>query len=140
MLFRSARAAGLELRVDDPVEVELDRLGVERRAVVELDVATQLEGDAPAVPGALPRLGEPRYQLTVRRPIEQVLGEEGEQLDDRDAGVALARVIGPLGVNDPIRFFASWSSCSKSRSSRTGAVIGIAQPSNCSVRPRREEA
>ncbi len=77
---RGARAAGLEFRIDDPVEVELDRLGVERRAVVELDVAAQLEGDAAAVLRALPRLGEPRRQLSVRAPIEEVLGDGPDDL------------------------------------------------------------
>jgi hypothetical protein len=48
-----------QLGVDDPLEVELDRLGVERRPVVERRALDQAEGDGQPVLRGLERLGEP---------------------------------------------------------------------------------
>ena len=58
--------AGVVLRVlvvQHAVEVELDRLGIERRAVVELDALPEREGVGLAVRGNLPLLGQRRFDL-----------------------------------------------------------------------------
>jgi hypothetical protein len=56
------RALELErtLEVVPAVEVEADGIGVEVRAVVELDAGAQFKGPRGAVGVRLPRLGEPR--------------------------------------------------------------------------------
>ncbi len=51
------------LVVQHAVEVELDRFGVERRAVVELDALAEREGVGLAVRGNLPLLGQRRFDL-----------------------------------------------------------------------------
>src|SRR3546814_10508113 len=55
--------------VEHPVEVELDRRRVQRRAVVKGDAVTQGEGVGPAGIGDRPSLGQRRLGLQAASPI-----------------------------------------------------------------------
>ena len=77
------------LRVNDAVQVELHRLGVEEGAVVELDILTKVEGVGQAVVGDLPGLGQARHELAV-----QVLPDQGVV----DAGQGDAQLRGGIDV------------------------------------------
>lgn len=78
-----------EVGVERPVDARHDRLGVEGRAVVELDAGT--DGEEPVgVVGARPLGGEERNDLAVGGI------EAGQRLDDvalEDAGVDVAAVV-----------------------------------------------
>ena len=77
--------------LDHPVEGELDRLGVERRAVVEGHALLQREGVGEAVGGHLPALGQARDDLAfVRHPDQRLADVERDA--DRGVEVGHARI------------------------------------------------
>jgi hypothetical protein len=78
------------LRVDLPLDGELHRLRVERRAVVEGDVLPELERVAQAVLRYRPGLGQPRHHLRA------LVGEGHQRLDDAPADPVRVEV-GHLG-------------------------------------------
>ena len=82
----------LVLGVAPAVEVELDRLGVEGRAVVELDAGPQLDGVRQAAVLGLGDLGrQGRLQVeALRREVEQRV----EDLARRPEGLAVGGVDG----------------------------------------------
>ena len=87
---RSARAVGG--RVEEAVEVRLHRGGVERRAVLELDVGADLDRPGHQVLAARPLGGERRDELGVGVVVDEVVvdGERGQ--DVRRLGQAAGRV------------------------------------------------
>ena len=69
------RQRGLADRVlAEALEIEPQRLGVERRAVGELDALARVQRPRLAVPGLLPRLHQPRDDLAVAGEPHQGLG------------------------------------------------------------------
>ena len=86
------------LRVQRPVDVELDGLGVERRPVVELHPPPQVEGPRPAVRRRLPALGEARDDLellvVLHQPVEDVPAQDhAGQQRERPVDVGLVHVL-----------------------------------------------
>ena len=74
------RALGAELRIDDRVERELDRLGVERGAGMESHVVAELEGAGKVVVRDLPRLGESGMAVAVLVGGEELVEDLGDYL------------------------------------------------------------
>ena len=82
---RRDRVAG-----NDPVHVVLDRLGVERRAVVEGDALSQLEDVALIADLLGQRFGEPRAVLQVRGHVDQRIADQPE------IGLGIDRAVGSM--------------------------------------------
>jgi hypothetical protein len=84
------------LRIEDAVEGELHRVGVEVRAIVELDPLPDLEGDLLAVLADLPRLSKPRLRQPLLVDVDQVLVDDSHHLagsqGDRARRVELIRL------------------------------------------------
>ena len=70
VILRFDRVDHLDLRphgaLQVPLQGELDRLGVEGFAVVELDSLLQGEGPGLAILGSLPRFGQEGFDLEAR--------------------------------------------------------------------------
>jgi len=79
-----ARGGGLGGWVKEPLDVELDCLGVKGGRVVELDALAQVQGPVAAVVGLLPGLGEVgQYLASLRGNARESLAD---QQDDAEVG------------------------------------------------------
>jgi hypothetical protein len=87
-----------------PLEVELDRLGIELLAVVEGDAGAQLHRQRLVVGRPLPARRELRHHVELLVDVDQLVAQAGEH-DAADEGARQRRVehIGVLGEADAQR-------------------------------------
>jgi hypothetical protein len=84
-----AREGVADLGILDALDVPLDRLGVDRLAVVVLGAAPELEGPGLEISRWLPRLGDGRLGLHLVVEIDQPAGDGGERRGDEVDDVAV---------------------------------------------------
>ena len=79
----------LHIRVEGPVKGQLERLGVERRTVAELDTLSQMDGVGQAVLGDLILGCQARLQLRVRGLVEEGVVNQFAHIDGQRRGLLL---------------------------------------------------
>ncbi len=99
--LRQLRLALGGFHIHVAVERELHRVGVERLAVVELDVRAQLDGDGLAVLRRLMGERELRHDVEIAVDVEQLVAQRREHdAPDIRAGEGRVEDVGILGKSD----------------------------------------